>query len=232
MFETFQEPIIIINCKTYGKVTESLAKKIAESSQKIIQKRTAENKKKINIIIAVPATEIGSIASLGLIPVIAEHVDPEEPGAHTGRITAEDIRYHGAIGSLINHSEDPTTMERIKKTIIRLAKNHLLSFVCVKDSKTAGEVAKLTPDFIAVEPPELIGTNNSISNSKPELITKSIEEIQKTGQIPLLVGAGIKNKEDVKKAVELGARGILVASGVTKAKNIEKAIEELASGFD
>ena len=45
--------------------------------------------------------------------------------------------------------------------------------------------------------------------------------------IPLLVGAGVKNSDDVKKGIELGAKGILVASGVVKAKNVEEAIREL-----
>ena len=224
--------MIIINCKTYGEVTEDIAREIAKASLVVLEKRRGEGKKKINIIIAVPATDIESIASMGLVPVIAEHVDPEEPGAHTGKITAEDIRHHGAIGSLINHSEDPTTIKDIKKTIIRLARNDLISIVCAKNPEEAREIAGLTPDFIAVEPPELIGSNKSISNTKPELITESIKKINEKGPIPLLVGAGIKNTKDVKKAIELGAKGILVASGVTKAKDYVKAIEELTRGFD
>ncbi len=41
----------------------------------------------------------------------------------------------------------------------------------------------------------------------------------------------MKDREDVKKAVELGAKGILVASGVVKSENPEEAISDLLMGF-
>jgi triosephosphate isomerase len=50
-------------------------------------------------------------------------------------------------------------------------------------------------------------------------------------KIPVLCGAGVKNGEDVRKAKELGAKGILVASGVVKAENPEEAIRDLLEGF-
>ena len=42
---------------------------------------------------------------------------------------------------------------------------------------------------------------------------------------------GARTKEDVKKAYQLGAKGILVASGVTLAKNQKKELQELVQGF-
>ncbi|MEM3370067.1 MAG: triose-phosphate isomerase, partial [Candidatus Micrarchaeia archaeon] len=51
-------------------------------------------------------------------------------------------------------------------------------------------------------------------------------------KIPVLCGAGIKNSEDVRIAIELGARGILVASGITKAKDPKTATLELIKGFE
>jgi triosephosphate isomerase len=47
----------------------------------------------------------------------------------------------------------------------------------------------------------------------------------------VLCGAGIKSENDVRRAMELGAKGILVASGVVKAKDIEKSMENLIKGM-
>jgi triosephosphate isomerase len=47
----------------------------------------------------------------------------------------------------------------------------------------------------------------------------------------VICGAGITDKGDVTKAMELGSQGILVASGIVKATSWEKKITELASGM-
>ena len=41
-------------------------------------------------------------------------------------------------------------------------------------------------------------------------------------EIPLIVGAGIKEGHDVRISMSLGAKGVLVASGIDKAKDPEK----------
>jgi triosephosphate isomerase len=59
-----------------------------------------------------------------------------------------------------------------------------------------------------------------------------VSEVKKySSKVKLLVGAGVKTKEDVKKAIELGTDGVILASGVVKAKDVSKAIEDLASGL-
>ena len=47
----------------------------------------------------------------------------------------------------------------------------------------------------------------------------------------MLCGAGIVNKSDVTKALELGADGILVASGIIKSSSWYHKIEELSSAL-
>ncbi|HEV3432508.1 MAG TPA: hypothetical protein VG098_00795 [Nitrososphaera sp.] len=47
----------------------------------------------------------------------------------------------------------------------------------------------------------------------------------------MICGAGISDKDDVSKAMDLGSQGILVASGVIKAASWEKKIAELASAM-
>ena len=67
--------------------------------------------------------------------------------------------------------------------------------------------------------------------SKPEIITETIKRVKRVRDIPVLCGAGIKNKDDVRIAVRLGSLGILVASGVVKAEEPEKVLRELAAGI-
>ncbi|MEM1805090.1 MAG: triose-phosphate isomerase, partial [Nanopusillaceae archaeon] len=107
-----------------------------------------------------------------------------------------------------------------------------ISVVCVTNDKLARTIAYLDPDYIAIEPPELIGTGISVSKAKPEIIINSVKSIREiNNKVKILVGAGISNGEDVKKAIELGVNGVLVSSAVTKAKDFYEKIKELLCSF-
>jgi triosephosphate isomerase len=84
------------------------------------------------------------------------------------------------------------------------------------------------PDYIAIEPPELIGTGVSVSQARPSVITESVKL---AGGVKVLTGAGISTGGDVSKALELGTHGVLVASGIVKAKNPDKAVKDILNGF-
>ena len=108
----------------------------------------------------------------------------------------------------------------------------MISILCVKDVAESKKYVKFNPDYIAIEPPELIGSGKAISTERPELITKAATVINNSkNKTKLLCGAGIVSGEDVSKAVELGSKGILVASGIVKAKNWEKIISEFAKAL-
>ena len=79
-----------------------------------------------------------------------------------------------------------------------------------------------------MEPPELIGGDISVSRAGPEIIEDSVNLV---GENRLLVGAGIKDAEDVRIALSLGASGVLLASGVIKADDPYSALMELVSGL-
>jgi len=88
---------------------------------------------------------------------------------------------------------------------------------------------ELDPDFLAYEPPELIGSRSaSVASENPKSIAESVSVAR---DIPLLVGAGVNSPEDVKVALKLGAKGFLVATAIVKAPNPEKALLELVSAF-
>jgi triosephosphate isomerase len=57
------------------------------------------------------------------------------------------------------------------------------------------------------------------------------DSVNASKEIPLIVGAGIKNSKDIKIGIKLGAQGFLVASGVVKASSIKDSIINLLEGF-
>jgi len=214
--------IVIVNCKAFEKGIGLNAVKLAKVCERVARKeRTA-------IAIAVQHADISRVASAVKIPVLAQHVDAIEYGAHTGWVLPESVQSAGAVGSLINHSELGVPPEMIKKIVQRLRSLGMISVVCAANPVEEEHLAKFKPDMVAIEPPELIGGKVSVSQAKPEVISESVRRVK---GVPVLCGAGVHTQEDVRKAVELGAQGILVASGVVNAKDPEKVLTELMRGL-
>lgn len=205
------KPIVVINLKTYQQGEKAL--KIAKEIEKIDKK----------IIIGVEASDIYEISKKTKLKVYAQHVDYFEPGRNTGYIIPEAVKKDGAIGTFLNHSEHKLSYEILKKTIERCKKINLKILVFANGIKKAEKIQKLKPDYLAIEPPELVAGKKSVSKEKPELITN----IKKKIKMKFLVGAGIHTNEDVKIAMKLGASGIAISSAITKAKNPEKKLREL-----
>jgi triosephosphate isomerase len=172
--------------------------------------------------------ELGRVASSVGIPVMAQHVDQRSPGSATGWVTAEMVRRAGAIGTLLNHSEHRLNLDNIRLVVSSCKKVSLRTCVCAESANASAEVALFGPDMVAVEPPELIGGDISVTNAKPEVVIEAVGAVHRVDEsIPVLCGAGIKNGQDVKKAIELGAKGVLLASGVVKAKDQRQALQDL-----
>ena len=225
MIKKMKFPTLMINTKTYSETSGKDAIALAR-----IVREVAKNTKK-NIVLCVQASDICQ-TSMVHEGVLAQHVDIQSPGSNTGKIHLKSLKENGAIGSLINHSENRIPFKHIAETIAILQESKLYAVVCVKTPREAKKVAKLSPDVIAIEPPKLIGGDVSVTNADPKIISKSVEAVHKINpNIPVLCGAGIKSGLDVKRAIDLGARGVLVASGVTKASNKKKAIIDLIKGL-
>jgi triosephosphate isomerase (TIM) len=214
---------LIINFKNYEEVSADRAIKLAESARQVAEKL------KIEIVVAPPQPVLALIAKNIRIPVICQHVDNENMGPSTGFIVPEIARSYGAVGSLINHSEHRMEMSSITSLVERMRKLGMASIVCAQEPHEVVEISTLQPDFIAIEPPELIGSGRAVSKENPAIITKSIQGAGSRSRV--ICGAGITDKDDVAKAIELGSQGILVASGIVKATSWEKKITELASGM-
>jgi triosephosphate isomerase len=214
---------LIINFKNYEEVSADKAIKLAESARQVAEKLEVE------IVVAPPQPVLALIAKNVQVPVICQHVDNERMGPTTGFVVPEIAKSYGAVGSLINHSEHRIEMSSIASLVERMRKLGMVSIICAQEPHEVIEISSLQPDFIAIEPPELIGSGRAVSKENPAIITKSIQGAGSRSSI--ICGAGITDKGDVAKAMELGSQGILVASGVVKANSWDKKITELASGM-
>jgi len=185
----------------------------------------------LRIVVCPPAPYLREAAER-FSGIFAQHVDAEPPGAFTGSIPVEMLKAAKVKGSLVNHSEKKLSPERVKATVERLHSNGLESLVCAATSKEAASIAPLLPTFIAVEPPELIGSGVSVSKSRPEIVINSVKAVKDINpKITVLCGAGVSDRHDVKKALELGSEGVLLASAFVKAKDPKAFLADLASVF-
>jgi len=217
--------MFIINCKNYEEISGDKIKKFVKIAEQVSKKY------KVKIAISPPQHLIGLVSNSS-IPILAQHVDNSRIGSTTGFIIPELLKKSKVKGSLINHSEHRISSNEIEKLVLKLKELKMISIVCVKDIPEVKKYLKINPDFIAIEPPELIGSGKAVSTEKPDLIQKAASIVNNSkNKTKLLCGAGIVSGEDVAKSVELGSKGILVASGIIKAKNWNKIISEFAKAL-
>ena len=217
--------MFVINCKNYEEISGDRIIKFVKIAEKVSKKY------KVKIAIAPPQHLIALVANSS-IPILAQHIDDSKVGSTTGFVIPELLKKSKVSGSLINHSEHRISSKEIVKLVSKLKKLKMISVLCVKNVSEARKYAKLNPNYIAIEPPELIGSGKAVSKEKPGLIIKAADAVKSAkNNTRLLCGAGIVSGEDVSKAVELGSKGILVASGIVKDKNWNKIISEFAKAL-
>lgn len=223
---TKQHKLFIVNFKNYAEVSGRNSLKLAQATEYVA------NRSKIRIAVAPPAGSLANIANTVSIPVFAQHLDHSELGSATGFMVPEIAKSYGASGSLINHSEHRLPVQTIKHLVERLHNLKMVSVVCARTPAEVRKMAEFAPDYIAIEPPELIGSGIAVSKAKPSVITRSIDAVNDVNpNVSVICGAGIVSAEDVSAAIRLGSRGILVASGIVKAKNWKIKIKELADAM-
>lgn len=185
-----------------------------------------------SIVICPHQVQLGQIADGAKIPVFAQSVDAADPGSQTGWTTLQSIKAVGAAGTLVNHSEHRLKLADIEWIVSKAREMDLATCVCTNNVAVSMAAAAVSPDFVAVEPPELIGTGIPVSKADPDIVRNSVESVKKVNEkVVVLCGAGITTGDDVKAAIELGSEGVLLASGVVKAKDPRAALIDLTKGI-
>jgi triosephosphate isomerase len=217
-------PFILINLKTYPEGTGKRAHDIADMAQIVAEESG------VQIGIAPGYMDIHPISYHYELPVYAQHVDGYDPGAHTGHISAYALKQAGATGSLVNHSERRLMLADIGAAVSSLREQKMFAVICSNDVPTSAAAAALSPDYVAIEPPELIGSGVSVSKANPDIIKNSVAAVHAVNpKVKILTGAGIQTGECVKIATDLGTDGVLLASGVVKAKVPIAVLRDLVS---
>ncbi len=221
-----RQPAVVLNFKVYPEVLGKRGWELAKMAAAVAEDTGA------SIVIAPPLSDLAHVAKMVHIPVFGQHTDTAEAGAHTGWLPPEALLEAGAAGTLLNHSERKIPHKNVAALIPRCEALGLEVIACADDLKEAEALARLGPDYVAIEPPELIGGDVSVTSAKPEVVSGAVAAIHRINpDVGVLCGAGVKDRRDVRRALELGTVGVLLASGVVKAKYPEKALRDLVKGL-
>jgi triosephosphate isomerase len=219
------KPLIVVNFKTYssahGANAEMLAKFMAEADAACDS---------ADFVAVVSAFDLASVkAAAPNLQVWTQHLDPVGFGSNTGWLHPETAIERGATGSIINHAEHKVSIDHVKNLLAQLPDGFPVC-ACAADLDEAKALAALGPTMIAVEPPELIGGDISVTSADPEIVSGTSELVKSVNpDVRVLCGAGVKNGEDVAMALQLGTEGVLLASGVTKANDPASILTDLVS---
>lgn len=220
-----EKPVVLVNYKVYTEATGARAVALTEALQ-----RAAREHPDVAVAVAPQAVDLARVAEVGL-PVFAQHVDVMKPGSGTGWTLPEAVKEAGAVGSLVNHAEHRVTLADIDAAVTRLNDLGLAACVCTNNVPATRAAAALGPALVAIEPPELIGGDVSVTSADPAIVRDAVKAAKDVAsRTRVLCGAGVKTGEDVRAALDLGAEGVLLASGITKAKDPEAALKDLLSG--
>ena len=182
------------------------------------------------MVAVVSAFDLSAVkAAAPSLEVWTQHLDPIGWGSNTGWLHPETAMGYGATGSIINHAEHKVEMGHVESLLAQLPDDFPVC-ACAADIDEARALAALSPTFIAVEPPELIGGDISVTTADPGIVSGTAEVVKAANSnVRVLCGAGVKNGADVAKAIELGTEGVLLASGVTKADDPKAVLFDLVS---
>ena len=204
------KPIVVVNFKTYkqGRAVLNLARAIEKVGKKII--------------VGVQACDVAEVVGAVGNPVYVQHVDWQKLGRGTGFVLPEAVKTDGAKGVFLNHSEHKISFGVLKRSVLRCREVGLKVLVFAGSLGEAKRIEKLKPDYLVVEPPELVGGSRSVSSVKGY-----VANMAKGLKGDFLVGAGVHSREDVVSALRDGACGFAVSSGVVRARNSGKVLREL-----
>jgi triosephosphate isomerase len=184
----------------------------------------------VRIGVAPQAAHLERVAETG-VETWAQHVAPVAHGSHTGHTLAEALTDAGATGTLLNHSENRLTLADIDGALDAADRTGLATVVCANNPDQVAAAAALGPDAVAVEPPELIGGDVSVSTADPGIVEDAVAAAGAVDSgVAVYCGAGVSTGDDLAAAADLGAEGVLLASGVAKADDPRAALEDLVSG--
>jgi len=217
--------MIFLNFKTYQESSGSKALSLVSIIEDVALST------QIKIIPVVQVIDLKEISASTKLEVWVQKIDPVSYGANTGSVLPEEVVGSGARGTFLNHSENKISdLNLLSETVKKAKEVDLKTLVFCSSLEELEKNKSLNPDFLAYEPPELIGGTISVASAQPEIIARAAT-VAKDAGVPLIIGAGINSREDVKKCLELGAVGVALSSAVIKSPNPRGILMDLTEGF-
>lgn len=220
------QPLIVVNFKTYPTAMGEKAIELAKAMERASTER-------VRMVAVVSAFDLYAVKqSAPSLEVWSQHLDPVGQGSFTGWLQPDNAIERGAQGTIINHAEHKVDIHHVENLMKQLPDSFPIC-ACAANVDEANKLAELGPTFIAVEPPELIGGDVSVTTADPAIVSDTVDAVRSiNSNVRVLCGAGVKDGNDVRTAVELGAHGVLLASGVTKAENLDEVLNNLVAGLE
>ena len=221
------KPLLVVNFKTYESAHAEAAERLAEAMARVDSECAAAD-----LVAVVSAFDLAAVvAAAPGLQVWSQHLDAVGFGSNTGWLHPQTAIERGAVGTIINHAEHKVSLEHVENLLAQLPEGFPVC-ACAADLAEARALARLGPTMIAVEPPELIGGDISVTAADPAIVSDTVALVEQVNpEVITLCGAGVKNGEDVATAIKLGTAGVLLASGVTKAENQLAVLRDLVSGL-
>lgn len=188
------------------------------------------NKYAVQTIITPQYVDIALLAQeMERVLVFAQHMDSINVGRGIGAVLPEAVKASGAKGVLLNHSEKKLSLDELQRIMKRADEVGLATMVCADNLGDAAEIARMEPNIIIAESPELIGVGKRGDDDRQAIakINQTVWDINP--EIRVLHGAGISCGEDVYNIIAAGAQGTGSTSGIVQAKDPFAMLEEMVS---
>lgn len=160
--------------------------------------------------------------------VVAQGMDGIEPGRGMGAVLAESLKDAGAEAVILNHAERPMYAGELARAAVRCRELGMGAIICADTLEEALMIATLHPFMMICEPTSLIGTGVTADDGYMEATNEAIRKV--SPETLLLQGAGVKNGDDIYRAIANGADGSGSTSGVTEAADPKAAILSMFEG--
>ena len=214
---------LITNFKTYESAIWENWTYLAQAHAKVRKESWKD------ISIAWHPLDLRNLLAIDGLPIYSQWADLAEYWSYTGKIPPIKLKKIWCAWVLINHSENRIEDHEVLEAIIKRCNElELDTIVCAETVAEWEKISDMWAKFVAVEPPELIWWDISVSKANPWIISDAVAKIW-NGKV--VIWAWIKTAEDITIAKQLWAIWILLASWITKAEDPEKVLSELASAL-
>jgi triosephosphate isomerase len=215
--------MIFLNFKTYKEATGEACLSLTKVALEVAKEQG------VKIVVCPQEVDLRKALEIEGVSIWAQHVDTPSQGKSTGWFPTEVAKDVGVQGVLLNHSEHKLSTGELGETLSNTEEAGLSTLVFADTLEEARVVSRFKPDYIGYEPPELIASpDTSVAKAKPEVIRDVVTQLPDS---KIIVGAGIKERQDVKVSLELGAIGVGLSSAFVLADKPKEVLTNLARGF-